>query len=186
MILKYAVGIVELSSIAKGFEVQDAVLKSASVRKLLARTICSGKYIVIFAGELADVETGIAVAKETGGATVINTENITNVDGKVLAGLGGGTSLDIPESGGLAVIETFSAASAIRSADVAVKAADVEVLRIHIAMAVGGKGFVLLTGDIDSLRSALSAALDYMKEEGLLVGSALITKPHPDVLKDLL
>jgi len=186
MIQKYAVGVIELSSIAKGFEVQDAVLKSANVVKLLARTICSGKYLVMISGGLADVETGLETARQTGGAAIINTENITNVDSKVLAGLGEGIPFEGLKTDGLAVIETFSVASAIRSADVAVKAADVEILRIHVAMAVGGKGFTVLSGDIESLRSALRASLEFLRTEGLLVGSTLITHPHPDVLKDLL
>ena len=38
-----AIGIIELGSIYKGFAVQDAVLKSANVEKLIARTICSGE-----------------------------------------------------------------------------------------------------------------------------------------------
>ena len=42
-----SIGIIELASIHKGFEVQDAVLKSANVEKLIARTICSGKYFII-------------------------------------------------------------------------------------------------------------------------------------------
>lgn len=42
-----AIGIIELGSIYKGFAVQDAVLKSANVEKLIARTICSGKYLMI-------------------------------------------------------------------------------------------------------------------------------------------
>jgi microcompartment protein CcmL/EutN len=186
MIQKYAVGVIELSSIARGFEVQDAVLKSASVRKLLARTICSGKYLVMVSGELADVEAALETARSTGGATVINTENISNVDERVLTGLGGGVPFESAGRGGLAVIETFSAASAIRAADVAVKAADVEILRIHVAMAVGGKGITILAGDIESLRSAVGAALEFLKTDGLLVGSTLITSPHPDVFRELL
>ena len=39
-----AIGLVELSSIALGHEVEDTMLKTASVELLVARTICSGKY----------------------------------------------------------------------------------------------------------------------------------------------
>jgi len=41
-----SIGLVELSSVARGFVVQDAMIKAASVQVLMARTICSGTYIV--------------------------------------------------------------------------------------------------------------------------------------------
>ena len=50
-----AVGIVEVSSIAMGYEVQDAMLKAANVELLVARTICSGKYLVAVGGDVAAV-----------------------------------------------------------------------------------------------------------------------------------
>ena len=56
----------------------------------------------------------------------------------------------------LGVIETFSASSIIDVADAAAKCADVTLFRIHLAMALGGKGFVLLTGDIASVEAAVA------------------------------
>ena len=41
-----SIGLLELSSIAIGYLAEDAMLKAAPVELLLARTICSGKYIV--------------------------------------------------------------------------------------------------------------------------------------------
>ena len=183
---KNAIGIIELSSIYKGFEVQDIVLKATKVEKLVARTICSGKYIIIVRGEIADVETCIRRAKESGGFAIINAIMVSNVDEKVFPALVGATTLDSPEVDGMAVLETFSVASAIKAADFAVKEAEITLLRIHIAMAVGGKGFVVLTGNIDALKSALVPAVEYVKEEGLLAGYTLITHPHKDLLRDLI
>ena len=183
---KNAIGIIELSSIYKGFEVQDIVLKATKVEKLVARTICSGKYIIIVRGEIADVETCIRRAKESGGFAIINAIMVSNVDEKVFPALVGATTLDSPEVDGMAVLETFSVASAIKAADFAVKEAEITLLRIHIAMAVGGKGFIVLTGNIDALKSALVPAVEYVKEEGLLAGYTLITHPHKDLLRDLI
>lgn len=181
-----AIGIIELSSLFKGFEVQDAVLKMSKVEKLLARTICSGKYLILVRGAVADVETCIDVAKATGGFAIVNAHVIPNVDDKIFPAISGTTVMDSPETDGMAVIETFSVASAIKAADFAVKEADVTLLRIHAAMAIGGKGLVVMTGDIDALKSALGPAIAFMKEEGLLAGYTLITQPHPDLLRDLL
>ena len=59
---KNSIGIIELASIYKGFEVQDAVLKSANVEKLIARTICSGKYLIMIRGSVSDVESALGTA----------------------------------------------------------------------------------------------------------------------------
>ena len=49
------------------------------------------------------------------------------------------------------MVEAFSVASVIEAADAAVKAANVQLLHIHLAMAIGGKGFVSMTGDVASV-----------------------------------
>lgn len=184
-----AVGIIELASIYKGYEVQDAVLKAAHVEKLVARTICSGKYIMIVRGEVADVETAIGVASAVGGFSVVNATTIPNIDPRIFPAIVGSTLLEPrgrEKVGALLIIETFSVVSAIKAADIAVKEAPLDLLRIHLAMAVGGKGFVVITGDVAALEAAAGPAVEFCKGEGLLAGYTIVRNPHEDVLKDLL
>ena len=54
-----SIGAIELSSIGVGYRVEDAMLKSASVQIVVARTICSGKYFIILAGPVSDVQSAI-------------------------------------------------------------------------------------------------------------------------------
>ncbi len=61
------IGLVETSSIGLGFQVEDAMLKAASVDLLLARTICSGKYLVAVAGDTASVEASVAAGEACAG-----------------------------------------------------------------------------------------------------------------------
>jgi microcompartment protein CcmL/EutN len=184
-----AVGIIELGSIYKGYEVQDAVLKAANVEKLVARTICSGKFFMVVRGTVADVETAIAVASEVGGFSVVNLATIPNVDPRVFPAIAGCTVIENVgrgRVGALLIIETFSVVSAIKAADLAVKEAELELVRVHVAMAVGGKGFVVMTGDIGALEAAVKPAVEYCRQEGMLAGYAIIRNPHEDVLRELL
>ena len=184
-----AVGIIELGSIYKGFAVQDAVLKSADVEKLIARTICSGKYLMIVRGNVADVETAISIAGEVGGFSVVNLATIPNVDPRVFPAIAGSTTIQINSNkkvGAMLVIETFSVVSAIKAADFAVKEAKLDLVRVHVAMAVGGKGFVVITGDIDALEAAVTPALDYIKQDGMLAGYVIIKNPHEELLRELI
>jgi len=182
----HTVGVIELASLSKGFEVSDAVLKSARVEKLLGRTVCSGKYLILVRGSYADVESSLATARDTGGFAVVAALAVPNVEEAVFSALAGAAEHDPRDTDGLLVVETFSAASAIKAGDMAVKEAGVALLRIHAAMAIGGKGLVVCTGDVESLKSALAPVLDFLKDEGMLAGYALLPHPHPDVLRELL
>ena len=182
---RHTVGVIELASLSKGFEVSDAILKSARVEKLVGRTVCSGKYLILVRGPLADVESCLATARATGGFAVVAALAVPNVEETVFSALSGAAGPDRPDTEGLLVVETFSVASAIKAGDTAVKAAGVTLVRIHAAMAIGGKGLVVCTGDMESLKSALTPVLDFLKNEGMLAGYALLSNPHPDVLREL-
>lgn len=184
-----AVGIIELASIYKGYEVQDAVLKAASVEKVVARTICSGKFFMLVRGSVADVDTAIAVARDVGGFSVVNLATLPNIDPRVFPAIAGCTVIELPgqkKVGALLILETFSVVSAIKAADLAIKEAELDLLRVHVAMAIGGKGFVVMTGDIGALEAAVKPAVEYCRQEGMLAGYAIIRNPHEEVLRELL
>ena len=50
-----AIGGVELSSIAKGLEAADAMLKASEITLLVSRSVCPGKYIILVSGEVGAV-----------------------------------------------------------------------------------------------------------------------------------
>ena len=53
-----SIGAIELSSIGIGYQIEDEMLKAASVELLIARTICSGKYLIVVGGSVSDVRGG--------------------------------------------------------------------------------------------------------------------------------
>ena len=75
-------------------------------------------------------------------------------------------------------METFSTPAIINAADVAAKTSDVSLLELRIARGMGGKSYLLLTGDVAAVTAAIEAACVKAGEEGLLVDSAVI--PNPD------
>ena len=84
----------------------------------------------------------------------------------------------------IGVIETFSAASIIEVADAAIKSANVTLLRVHLAMALGGKGFVVMAGDVSSVQAAVAAGSKAAADDGMLVGKGVIPKPSPELFKE--
>jgi microcompartment protein CcmL/EutN len=60
----------------------------------------------------------------------------------------------------------------------------VTLLRVHLAMALGGKGFVLMAGDVSSVHAAVAAASQAAAEDGMLVGRAVIAAPSKELFRE--
>ena len=176
-----SIGVIELSSIAVGYRVQDDMLKAAKVELLVARTICSGKYMVIFTGSVTDVRAAIEEGLRTSGEAVIDHLVIPHVHESVLPALGQSVVLEPAQAQALGVVESYSGTSIIAAADAAAKAARVTLFRVHVAMAVGGKGFLLLTGEQSAVASAVAAAAAEVRQRGLLVGEVVIPRPSREL-----
>ena len=175
----YAVGVTELKSIAKGIEACDEALKSANIRLVSAHTACPGKYEIVLTGPLADVQAAVDRIREGYGPYLVDAVMMGRIDETVIRALLGGQ--DVSRQEALGVIETFSAASAIKAADTAVKTSRVEILDLRVSRGMGGKGIVLLTGDVSDVSAAVEAGSAYAKDQGLFTGSSVIASTHGDL-----
>jgi microcompartment protein CcmL/EutN len=174
-----ATGMIEFTSIAAGMDAADRMVKTADVEPLFFRTICPGKYIAAVCGDVAAVDASVRSGLETGGSSVADWFVIPNIQREVLAAMGGCQPLHERdgERGALGIIETFSVASSILAADAAVKAADVTVMDVRTALGLGGKGYVLLMGDVAAVQASVASGADHAAKAGLLVASAVIPRP---------
>jgi microcompartment protein CcmL/EutN len=179
-----SIGLIELSSIAVGYLVEDITLKAGDVQLLLARTICSGKFLIAIAGDVTSVQAALHAGAAAAGCSLIERRQITRVHPSVFAAISQTVEIDPKQLRSLGIIETFSAASIIEVADAAVKSANVTLLRIHLAMALGGKGFALMAGDVSSVQAAVAAGSAVAAEDGMLVGSGVIPAPSPELFRE--
>jgi len=184
MAVPISIGAVELSSIAVGYQVQDAMLKAANIEILIARTICSGKYLIIVGGMVSDVSAGIREAVEAPSEAIIDYVEIPNVHESVFPALGQSVTIEQDKVGAVGVIETFSGVSILAAADAAAKAARVQLFRIHVAMALGGKGFCLMTGSVGDCRTGVSAGAAEARKRGLLVAETVISRPSRELFSE--
>ena len=179
-----AIGLLEVSSIALGHVSEDAMLKAADVDLLLARTICSGKFIIVVAGDVAACESAVEAGASHATGGLIEKRVIAHVHPSVFPAISMAVDLDPAEAQSLGVIETFSASSIVDVADTAAKAAAVTLFRVHMAMAIGGKGYVMLTGDVASVEAAVSAGATVASEEGILVARSVIAAPRKELFRE--
>ena len=181
-----AIGAIELSSVGIGYKIEDEMLKAAAVDLLIARTICSGKYLIVIGGMVSAVEAAMNVGLTMAGEAIIDHLILANVHESVFPALGQSVVLDAKHDGALGIVETFSGTSALAAADAAAKAARVTLFRIHVAMALGGKGLCLMTGSVADVRAGVQAAAGEARSRGLLVSEVVIPRPSPELFADYL
>jgi microcompartment protein CcmL/EutN len=179
-----SVGLIELSSIAAGFLVADTMLKAGTVRLHLSRSICSGKFMVLVAGDASDVASAVSSGAEAANGCLIDQFVIPQIHPDVLLALG--RSVVAPPEGALGILESFNVATLLRAADAAAKSANVQLLEVRLAMALGGKAFFTLTGDVASVQAAIAAGRAVIAEAGMLVNAVVIPRPHPDIFRELI
>jgi len=179
-----SLGLIELTSIAAGMQAADIMLKTSEVELVLSRTICSGKYMVLIGGEVAAVQTSVDAAVNTLDFAIIDTFVIPNVHPDIFPALAGHSQVGELEA--LGIIESFSVASLIEGADAAVKSANVRLIEIRLAMALGGKAFCTLTGEVAAVRSAVDSGAKLIADKGLLVNKVVIAQPRKELLSEMI
>ncbi|MBQ4424470.1 MAG: BMC domain-containing protein [Lachnospiraceae bacterium] len=179
-----SIGFLELNSIAKGVETADIVLKTADVHMLFAKAGCPGKYYMLFTGEVAAVQSSVDAGCALGGGTVVDHCVIPNIDPQVVKAI---NMTGFPERmSAVGVMEFYSVTASVYGADAAVKAADVELVDVRLGTGIGGKSFVVLTGEVAAVREAIACGIHTPNAEGMVLSSVVIPSPHPELLETLM
>jgi microcompartment protein CcmL/EutN len=182
--LKNAIGFIEYKSIPIGIESTDQMLKSGSVELVTATPVCPGKYITIISGDVGAVRSSVKNGEVVGGIFVVESHVIPNIHPAVFPALMANTEVDEVQS--IGIIETINAISAIVVADAAVKAANIHLVDVRMARGLGGKAFVILTGEVSPVKQAVKAAENAMREYGVITSTSVIASPHEDVRRLIL
>ncbi len=179
-----SLGLVELSSIAAGMQAADLMLKTAEVELIISRTICSGKFMVMIGGEVAEVQSSVSAVEKSLDYALIDYFVIPNLHPDIFPAISGHTNHGELEA--LGILEAFSVASLIEAADAAVKSANVRLIEIRMAMALGGKAFCTLTGEVAAVTSAVESGAMIISQKGLLVNKVVIAQPRKELLSEMI
>lgn len=182
--MEQCIGFLELNSIARGVGAADAMMKAAQVSLMFARPNCPGKFNILVAGEVAAVDAALAAGVDAGGNAVLEQLIIPRLHPMVVEAIQAVTPP--PARGALGVIEFFSITGAIYAADTAVKTADVALVDVRLGTGLGGKSFVVLTGDTAAVTQAVEAGAASGMERGTLVDTVVIPNPVEGLFENLL
>ena len=174
-----SIGVIELKNIPKGVEATDAALKSAGVEMVSAHPSCPGKYELILTGSISNVTAAVSHVLAKFESYVIDSSIMGRIDEQVITALFGTQTGE--RKGSLGLIETFSAATAIKAADIAVKTARVQIFDLRVSRGMGGKGVVMLTGEVGDVTAAVEAGSAYAQGQGMLSSNSIIAAPHADL-----
>jgi len=182
--MEKSIGIVEFRSIAMGIGAIDAIVKASDVRILDAKTICPGKYYILFAGSVSAVKSSMNRIVEESETFIIDYAELSNVYPEIFSSLSQTSAVSKLKS--IGIIETLTAPSIFVAADSAVKATSVELVEIRIARALGGKNVCIISGDVSSVDESVRVGIQYAKEKGFLVDWQVIASPHEDLYRAIM
>ena len=140
--------------------------------------------MTLIAGDVAAVTSAVENAVNTIGFGVIDQFVIPNVHPTIFPAISGQNNIQMLES--LGIVESYSVASLIEAADAAVKSAKVQLVELRLAMALGGKAFFSVTGDVAAVTSAVEAGARMVSEKGLLVNKVIIANPRQELLSEMI
>jgi len=171
-----ALALIEIQSLARGVVAADAAVKKASVELLSCEAVSPGKYLLLFAGGVGEVEESFAA-----GESLLDALFLPNADPQLLpairagaSGLGAVAQARAGQSVG--ILELLSVAAALRAADACCKAAQVELQSLQLARGIGGKAWFILRGELTDIEAAMLAGQE-LAGPGLVAGAEIIAAP---------
>ena len=173
-----ALGALEFSSIAIGILALDEMVKTAPIRIIEARTICPGKYLLVFSGDVASVEYAYNKGYETAKDLLIDSLLLPMIHADVVKAIG--RIIPSDQWDAIGIIETLTVVSAIEAADRAAKVGGIKIIEIRLAIGFGGKSYVKLLGNLDAVQAAMDAGTEIARSKNQLCMSTLIPQPHSE------
>ena len=177
-----ALGLLEFESIAVGIAAGDAMAKRAPIESIKSGTVQPGKYLVLVSGEVADVQESLDAGRLSGKDAMRDEIFLPQVDRNVVAALRGERKTGTGAA--LGIVETLTVAACIHAADTGVKGARVTLRELRLADGLGGKAFLLFSGDVADVEAAVEIGCKAIRAN-LLVKHIVIASLHPEMDENL-
>ena len=179
-----ALALIELDSIALGYRVLDAMVKRSPIAVIEANLVEPGRYLILFAGGVAEVDEGYDEALFIGDSAVVDKLMLPFAHEALLPGLAGALNIDDPDT--IGVIESRTVASTLLACDRSLKDADVTLAGLRITPGLGGRGYFVVHGVQHDVEAAIEISREVLEPRAAVHRLELIPRPHPDFLIHLL
>lgn len=165
-----ALALLEFSSIAAGTRAADGIVKKAPIELIRVGTVQPGKFAILFGGDVASVDESFVEGRRLGGAAVLDSVMLPDVDRSVYSAVLG-ERRDWGDDA-VGIIETATLAAVIRAADAAIKGANVVLAEMRLGDGLGGKGVAHFAGLLADVEAAVEIGCQAIADR---VESACVT-----------
>lgn len=178
-----SIGGLEFQSISIGMQVADAIVKKANVEIIYFKTICPGKFLVIVTGDEGEVNEAIDYGEQVAGKTLVDCFKVHAVSLSIIDAFKNRYE-KMETIDALGIVETRKVCTGIKALDVVLKAADVTLLKIYLAFAIGGKLVFAVTGSVSSIEAGISECKSILSDYEC-ANIAVIPSPSDEMLSSM-
>jgi microcompartment protein CcmL/EutN len=179
-----AIAIIEFKDIAVGIYSTDAMLKRAPISLVKSGIISRGRYLTLICGTTASVEESFSEGLITGGDNVLDQVILADVHPQVHDAVLG--HRNPVSTGAIGIIETPTASSNVRAAELALKGTPVNLIEMRLAdTSLSGKGVSIYRGELPDIEAAVDMIVSYLKQARIEFVDKIIPSPHEAMSKQL-
>ncbi len=159
-----SIGAIDFKSIAKGIEVADEMVKKADVDVLYIKTICA-------------IRTTLDHGIFSGQGHIIDSCIINSVHNNIIQALK--SRFVTKANGAIGVMETNSVSSGLKALDIALKGANLNLVKLQVASGISGKLVYIISGGLSDVEHGINIAKEAIEEKRIVHASVI---PSPDEL----
>jgi len=180
-----ALALIEVDAVARGLRALDSLVKRAPVQVLEANLVEPGRFLILFAGGVAEVQESYEAATECAEGGVVDTLLLPFAHSALLAGLRGREDRD-GDLDTVGVIEGRHVAGTLHACDRSLKEAEVRLAGVRVTGGLGGRAYYVVHGLQHDVEAALDAGRAVLLDRDALHHSECIARPHEEMLAWLL
>lgn len=179
-----ALGMIEFKTVSSGVTMADKMVKSAHIQLIEGQTVCPGKYIALFQGELSAIQTAVDLAEGADAEHLIGTFVLGNPHEDIFPAIYGAAKVGRVQA--LGILEGYDVASILVAADEAAKTAEVKLIELRLAKGMCGKSYLMLTGEVAAVDAAITKARTGVGDKGMYLDSTVIAQPDEQICQSIL
>ncbi len=180
-----ALALLELSSVAGGLRALDALVKKAPVEVLEANLVEPGKFLILLAGGVAELEESYAEAIAVAAELVLDSMLLADAHPALLCGLRGERDVRSADAMDcLGVIEGRTVSGTLHAAARSLKDAHVSLAGLRVAGGLGGRAYYVVFGAQHDVEAATAVAAGVLGEGVHRIER--IARPHAEMVAWLL
>jgi microcompartment protein CcmL/EutN len=179
-----ALALVELDSVASGLRALDVLVKEAPVEVLEANLVEPGKFLILFAGGVAEVDASHKIVVTEYSSAVLSSLKLPLVHGAIIDGLRGVENRESIDT--LGVVEGANVAATLEACDRSLKDADVTLCGVRVAIGLGGRAYYVVSGTQSDVDASVDAGRTVLEKKESLHRTEVIARPHVEMLPWLL